>query len=197
MTADLFPSGDGLPQPAALLLVEPRSISLAQHMDEVECICDTIESLGDGDLQDEARDELSRRLLDAIAGTKRKVDNCSAALAMYEHAAEAAAKEEKRLRDRREFLDKQKSRLEDYVMATLTASGLKKIEGSTSTLAIRSNPPRVVVDVPASELPFEFVRVAEIPADEADKKRIAEALKRDPASVPGCRLVPSQRLIRS
>jgi hypothetical protein len=179
----------------SLALVPPR-VTLREYIAEVDALIDLVEQLDATDeLTPGVVEQLQHDLCSAVAGTRSKVDNTAKVIAAYEAASAACVIEEKRLKARREFLDRQAARLEDYVLATLAASGLKKIEGNTVTLSSRDNPARVVVDVDVEELPFDYIRTPPIPADEPDKKKIAEALKRG-EEVNGCRLVVTSRLVR-
>lgn len=174
--------------------VAPR-VSLRRHIEGVEAIADTIEGLDDETLSAEDREELSAMLIDAIAGTKRKVDNTSNVLAMYE-ALEAGAKHEKeRLAKRESFYARQIQRLTDYVIATMTASDIPKLEGETSTFALRKNPPSVVIEAGAT-FADEFMVYPEAPAPRPDKDAIKRALKAE-REIAGASLVSSQRLVRS
>lgn len=182
----------------SLALVPPR-ISLREHIAEVDALIELVESLDESnaaELSPGVVEQLQRDLISALAGTKQKVDNTARVLADFETGIAAAKAEEKRLKARAEYLERQKDRLEQYVLATLEASGLKKIDGHTSTLAARTNPAKVVVDVEVEDLPFDYIRTPPIPRDEPDKKKIAEALKRG-EEIPGCHLIQTTRLVRS
>jgi Siphovirus Gp157 len=172
----------------------PR-VSLRRHIEGVEAIADTIEGLDDETLSAEERDELSAMLIGAIAGTKRKVDNTSNVLAMYE-ALEAGAKAEKeRLAKRESFYARQIERLTDYVIATMTASDILKLEGETSTFALRKNPPSVVIEAGAT-FAYEFMVYPEAPAPRPDKDAIKRALKAK-REIAGASLQSTMRLVRS
>jgi len=172
----------------------PR-VSLRAHIEGVEGIADTIEGLDDETLSAEERDELSAMLIAAIAGTKRKVDNTSNVLAMYE-ALEAGAKAEKeRLAKREAFYARQIERLTDYVIATMTTSNLPKLEGETSTFALRKNPPSVVIEAGAT-FSHEFTAYPDAPPPRPDKDAIKRALKAGRA-IEGASLQATMRLVRS
>jgi Siphovirus Gp157 len=118
-------------------------------------------------------------------------------LAAFEAAEMAAAAEMKRLAARKDRLVRQRERLEGYVIGVLTAAGVKKFDGFTSTLTAQANPASVVIEV-AAMLPAEFLRQPKpMPPDPApDKVAIKAALGRG-EFVPGCRLAQTVRLVRS
>ncbi len=177
----------------------PAKRTLGEHIASVEWIADQVELLGDETLDDARRDALAAALIAELAGTRAKTDRVSATLAMFESMAAAAAAEKVRLAKRETWFSAAHERLAGYCLAVMEASGLDKLEGETSTLQRRRNPPRVHIDCEQS-IPWAFFRLP-VPAPEPeaapDKKAIAEALKADPASVPGARLVQSARLVRS
>jgi hypothetical protein len=184
--------------PASLSLVPARKHSLVEHLSDVEAIQTTLESLDDDAMGPEAREDLERMLMEAIAGTRVKVDRTAAILSVFETATAAATAEAVRLKARAEYFERQRKRLETYVLAVMSASGLKKLDGATSTLASRNNPASVVID-DESRIPWDFFRVPEPrpdPPPAPDKKLIAQALRAGSA-VEGARLVASQRLVRS
>jgi hypothetical protein len=193
---DLFADQPEQPEAPALEIVPRRT--LRGHVATVEFIADSIEALDDDSLTPERRDELSAALIAELAGTRAKVDRVASVLAMFEHLAQAAGAEAKRLEKRAEYFSRQAARLTDYVLAVLEASQLKKLEGETSTLARRLSPPAVLID-DENLIPREFMRHAPQPPPPPavpDKVRIAGALKAK-RDVPGARLVQRARLVRS
>jgi len=172
----------------------PR-ISLRAHIDGVEAICDTIEGLDDETLSDEEKLELSTMLIAAIAGTKAKVDNTSNVMAMYEGLEASAKREKERLAKREAWAARQLERLTDYVVATMTASNLAKLEGETSTFALRKNPASIVIEAGAT-MPHEFMAYPDAPPPRPDKDAIKRALKAG-RSIAGASLVATNRLVRT
>jgi hypothetical protein len=169
--------------------------TLASHLEGVDYILDTIESMDDESLDDEARDELSKMLVVELAGTRAKVDNVSAALATWEGLEASATAEIARLEARRTRFTRMRERLELHVLAVLEASSLAKIEGNIATLTRRVNPPSVRIDEPAA-IPFDYMRTPPRPAPVADKALIKSAILAG-ETVAGCSLVRSARLVRS
>jgi chromosome segregation ATPase len=187
---------------ATLAVVPPRDReaegarrTLAEHLSGVDAIIDTIEGLDDESLDEAARNELSAMLIAELAGTRRKVDNVSAALATWESLEASASREIERLTNRRNRFARLRERLEDYTLALMEASKLPKLEGDISTFARRMNPPSVRID-DAAAVPGAFLRTPPVPAPVPDKTAIAKALKAGDA-VDGCSLQQTARLVRS
>jgi Siphovirus Gp157 len=178
------------PQPAP-----PVRQSLGAHVSGVDFIVDAIEQLLESDeMTPELQNELGTRLVEAIAGTKAKVDATAAVLAMYEGVEAATAKEITRLQERATRYKRRREHLELYVLAVLETSKLPRIDGQTSALILRKNPPRCIVDEGAN-LPEHLMRQPPTPAPVPAKDLIKRALVAGEA-VPGCRLEHSNRLVR-
>jgi hypothetical protein len=178
--------------------IAARRRSLREHVEGVEAIADAIEQLDDEALSQEARDELSAALIEALAGTRKKVDAVASTLALFESLRIAAATERDRLARRVDFYARQSERLEIFVLAILSASKLTRLDGETSTLMRRLNPPGVVID-DESAIPMEFLRWPPVPPEPPpvpDKATIKKAILSGHA-VEGCRLERSVRLVRS
>ncbi len=175
----------------------PQRHTLVDHMADVDAILDTLAGLDDETLTDEARDELSAMLNRAVSGTKAKIDSTARVLANLE-AAEAAAKAEAaRLDARAKYFSRQQERLTDYLKAVMTASNLTRLEGHTSGIALRLNPPAVVPDASvAGPLAPEFVRPPKPMPWEIDKNSIKAAIGAG-REVPGFATARASRLVRS
>ncbi len=185
---------------APALSLIPKRMSLWEHVQDVDAIADLVFALDDaGSMTPEAEEQLQHALIRANAGTKAKVDRTASVLASFEAAEAFASAEAERLAKRAATFRRSRERLTDYVLATLDASKLDKLEGDTSTLARRKNPAKVIVD-DETAIPIDFLRFPDEPPPPPpvpDKAAIAKALKLDPASVPGARLVQTFRLVRS
>lgn len=173
----------------------PAKPSLRALVAGVDAIAETIEALDDDQMSPAMRDALSEQLVAALAGTKKKVDSTNAVLAMFEALESAAKLERDRLEKRAEYYARQTARLETFVLAVLEASKLDKIDGETSTLTRRKNPPAVQID-DATAIEQEFLKYAPAPPPTPDKAAIARALKAH-RDVAGARLTQSVRLVRS
>ncbi len=180
----------------ASLAVVPSRRPLYEQIAETDEIAAIIEALDEAnELTAERFDELSRELIAKIAGTRAKIDQTCAVLAQFEQAAEAAAAEAERLNERRKYFDRQRERLEAYVIATLEASKLTRLDGDTSAVSLRLNPARVVIDE-GTQLGGDYLRIPAIPGPEPDRSAIKAALSAG-VEVPGCRLERAKRLVRS
>lgn len=169
--------------------------SLYDRVQELELIVSTLDSLDDDELSPGAREQLEIDLVRSLAGTREKIDRTASVLAAMEAASAAAAKEIDRLQARKKRIEAQYARLESYVIGVLQAADVPKFDGHTSTLAIRTNPARVVIDT-EEWLDIDMLRFPPTPEPEPNKSLIMAALKRG-ESVPGCRLASSVRLVRS
>jgi Siphovirus Gp157 len=181
---------------APALALVPKRFSLYEHVRDVEGIADLVEALdAAGELTPQTQEQLEHALCAAIAGTKEKIDRTTCVLAQFE-AAEAAAKTERdRLDVRAKYFARQRERLEDYCMAVLTASKLPRIDGNTSSISVRKNPAKLVID-DAMEIPWEYMTLPEPPPAEPDNAAIKAALKNG-VEVSGARLVQTSRMVRS
>lgn len=187
------------PSPSPLPSPSPRPLSLRAHIDTVDALAEAIERLDDEALDPAQHEAIAEQLVDAIGGTRGKVDRTCCVLAMFEHLEAAAKAEEDRLAKRAAYFHRQRERLEKYVLGIMASAELPRIDGETASLQRKLNPPGVVID-DANAIPWEFMRLPEAPPPPdavPDKKAIAAALKADPASVPGCRLNQTARLVRS
>lgn len=180
------------PEPAVVLAAPKRS--LGDHIKGVERIAQYIQALDPDDLSADAYAELSALLIGELAGTREKVDNVGRALHMFESIEASAKRERERLEKREQWAARQAERLTEYVLAVLDASNIPKLDGETSTLTARKNPPAVQIDEPAA-VPGEYMRTPRPPAA-PDKTLIKNALLAG-IDVPGCRLEQRRRLVRS
>jgi hypothetical protein len=190
--------GDPNPEASApALTIVPKRITLRAHIEGVDAILATIGDLDDDELTPEAKDELSAMLISALAGTKKKVDATAGAMARLEHQLEADKAERDRLAKRVHRDERQLERITDYVLAVLEASHLDAIEGETSTLKRRANPPGIVNDTSvAGPLAREFVREPKPAPWAEDKTAIKVAIKAG-RIVPGFACASAMRLVRS
>ena len=175
-----------------------RKKSLAEHVDDVETICDTLESLDADDLDEAGREELAARLMVAIAGTKAKIDSTCKVLANYESDEASMKAEEERLAVRRKRFARRRERLESYVLRVMSEAGQTVMEGYLSTLTAKKNPSKLTI-LDQSLIPAEYFRTPEPPPPPApvpDNTLIKNALKAK-KDVPGCRLDQGKRLERS
>lgn len=146
--------------------------------------------------------ESERELLEAVAAAEsgdetalaviphyiehslEKRDRVATALRIYDQQAAFCDEEIKRLKERKERAQKGKQRLTEHVMRVMQQLDIERIEGKTSTLCIRRNPPSVVIE-DESKIPqeYKFIRQTEV----VDKDGIRKALKAG-VDVPGADL---------
>ncbi|KQP36104.1 siphovirus Gp157 family protein [Pseudorhodoferax sp. Leaf274] len=137
-----------------------------------QTIADTLEGLG-GDLQVKAQNVVFfARNLEAMA--------------------EAIKKAEGEMAKRRKAMENRSAGLLRYVLDSMQAAGVTKIECPHFRLSVRDNPGAVDVFEPEL-LPAQFMVRPELPPPAPDKKAISAALKAGD-DVPGARLTAGKRL---
>jgi hypothetical protein len=181
---------------AAALTLVPARHSLVEYIGDVEAIISTLDTLDD--LADtDSIDELSRMLVDAISGTKAKIDSSCRVLASFDSAEAAAKAERDRLDARAKYFARQRERLEAYLLRALSLAGVPKMDGNTSSIAVRLNPASTVPDATvAGPLAPEFVRPPKPSPWEPDKTAIKGAIAAG-REVPGWSTSRAAKLVRS
>lgn len=145
---------------------------LAERHDGERVIADTLESLsGPFDEQLENLAKMVRNLESAAGGVQKTVESLQARHAALERAAE---------RGRR------------LILALMQAAGRERATTALFSLAIKKNPPFVVIDQEAA-LPPAYLSHHEAPPPTPDKKAIANALKAG-IPVPGAHSEQGVRL---
>lgn len=158
------------------------SATLYEIEDELVTLIDTL----DGVPADEEgiRAEIEKAILLAIHAEIKKVDRISHMLSHFEFQAELAATETKRLQTRKKAFERSVKTLEDYVCKAMLMAGVRKLEGDTTTLALRVAPASVLIsDFDAIPGQYKEIRTEVLISKDAVKK----ALKTG-AEVPGARL---------
>jgi hypothetical protein len=143
---------------------------------------------------DEQRVECQAEIERYVDAQIHKVDSFCRFLSHLDSQVDLAEKEIKRLKLREMAFTNLQERLEKYAIFVLQRNNLKKLEGDTATLTLRTNTPAVEVD-DLSAVPPEFKTIKQevVP----DKRAIKAAIKSG-ESVPGAHLAePSVSLIRS
>jgi chromosome segregation ATPase len=169
--------------------------SLGDRVSRVEFIADCIERMDDAEMDDATRESLTAELISELAGTRAKTDAVAATLAMFESLEAASEREMERLCKRVERYQRQRERLEHYVTVVMTTSKLDKLEGETSTLTLRKNPPAIQI-ADGATIPHEFLYFPEAPPPRADKGALKKALKAG-RKIAGVKLESATRLVRS
>lgn len=133
---------------------------------------------------------------DTLEGLSGELEVKATNVAMFcrnlEASAEAIKNAEAQMAARRKAIENRAARIRQYLKENMERTGILKIEGPHFALAIKKNPPAVVVD-PSQVIPDEFYNQPPPPAPVLDKKRVAEALKAG-KDIPGCKLEQGTRL---
>jgi hypothetical protein len=93
---------------------------------QIECILE--------DNGGELTDELAELLTDTELSLKQKADGYRAVMAKFDHKADAADKEIKRLQDIKKAAKNAKERLKEYILGVMGAFGIKKLEGELCSM---------------------------------------------------------------
>lgn len=122
----------------------------------------------------------------------RKVDSFNGYVTAAESRIAMLAAEEKRLADARRNLQNKVDRLNAYAIAILQKNNWEKLEGDTSAIGLKKNPPAVVIDN-AEVIPPRFVTIRQ--ETNIDKNALKAALKC--GEIPGAHLEQKIALKRS
>lgn len=121
-----------------------------------------------------------------------KATNVAAFCRNLEASADAIKQAETQMAARRKAIENRASRIREYLKANMERTGITEIASPHFKLAIRKNPPSVVIDA-ESQIPESFMVAPEPPKPYPDKKLIAKAIK-EGAEVPGAHLEQGTRL---
>lgn len=143
---------------------------------------------------EEQRLECEGDLYRAVEDQVRKVDDFARFLVHLESQAILASQEIERLKVRRNRFLSRAERLEQYAIRIMRSLEVRKLEGRTASLTLRTNQPAVHID---DELAVPTIYLATKIETHPDKRAIKAALDRG-ETVPGAHLAePSVSLIRS
>lgn len=135
-------------------------------------------------------------IADTLEGLQGEMEVKAINVAMFARNLEATSEQiklaESQMSARRTAIENRAKRIRDYLKMNMERTGITKIESPYFKIAIRDNPPAVVIDA-ASQIPDAFMRQPEPPPAVPDKKLIAEALKAGNA-VAGCHLERGTRI---
>lgn len=161
--------------------------SLTEQLRELQALADS-----DADIPD----EVLRDTLEGLEGAVEvKASNVARFVRNQESLADAIEGAAKQMRERAARVRRRTDSMRLYLLANMTGAGITRIENAELVLAIRKNPPSVVID-DESAVPDGFKALPPPPpppVPHVDKKRVADAIKAG-ASVPGCHLEQGQRL---
>lgn len=145
-------------------------------------------------LQDlELDDQTIADTLEGMAGElTTKATNVACVVRNLESFAEQIKQAEEAMAKRRKALENRAAAVRRYLMDNMQACNITKIESPFFIVAIRDNPPAVVIDDPG-QIPCNLYNYPEAPPPTPDKKAIAAALKSG-EDVPGAHLERGKRL---
>lgn len=133
---------------------------------------------------------------DTLEGLSGALEVKATNVAMFarnlEASAEAIKAAEAQMAARRKSIENRAQAVRDYLKAQMERTGIKEIASPYFKLAIRTNPPAVVIDA-LGQIPEYFMKMPEPPPPSPDKKGIAAAIKAG-KEVPGAHLEQSTRL---
>lgn len=131
--------------------------------------------------------------LEAVEGElNEKAVNVAKVARNIDAAAAAVRQAGKDMLDRAARMEKRAESIRQYLLMNMLFSGITKIECPQFVIAVKHNPPAVVID-DEKFIPAEYLTQPEPPAPRPDKMKIRDALKAG-EDVPGCRLVQSDRV---
>lgn len=129
--------------------------------------------------------------LEGLAGSLEvKATNVAYFVRNLEATAEQIKAAEGQMADRRKAMENRAARIRDYLKTNMEIAGITEISCPHFRLAIRKNPPSVVIDA-ESQIPADYMTVPVAPPPAPDKKLIAQALK-DGFAVAGAHLETSR-----
>lgn len=121
-----------------------------------------------------------------------KIEDYGFVIRNMEAFSEAIKAEEKRLSERRKTQEAKVERIKAWLLENMQICNIQKIECPAFTIAVRTNPPKVVIEN-ESDIPEQFMVTPEPPPAAPDKKLIATTIKSG-QDVAGCHLEQSQRI---
>ncbi|KAG0186340.1 hypothetical protein DFQ28_008028 [Apophysomyces sp. BC1034] len=131
--------------------------------------------------------------LESISGDlTAKAQNVAFVIRNLETSAEQIKAAIEQMQARAQAYARRAERIKEYLLQNMLMSGVQKLECPYFRLAVRENPPKVVID-DERQIPMAYMTDPPPPQPKPDKKRIAQAIK-DGGDVPGCRLERGNRL---
>jgi hypothetical protein len=142
---------------------------------------------------EEIPEDVLRDTLEALSGElEMKATNVAMFCQNLDTFAANCDEAAKRMKERATKIKRKADQVRGYLQTMMEAAQITKIEAPEFTLAIRKNPPSLVI-VPDAKIPDEFMVKPPVPAPYPDKTAIKEAIKAG-RKVDGCRLEQGQRL---
>lgn len=147
------------------------------------------EQLADLDLPD----DVVRDTLESISGDlEAKSVNVASFVRNLEASADQIKEAEASMAARRKAIEKRAANVRQYLLDNMVAAGISKIECPYFKLAVRENPPSVVINEPGL-IPASYMTDPPPPPPAPDKTLIKKAIQ-DGFEVPGAHLTRGKRL---
>lgn len=133
--------------------------------------------------------EVVEAALEEVEGSfDDKAENIVKLIKSIEADVKGYKEEETRLSTRRKTSENKVKGLKDYLEGSMIALDKKDIKGKIFTLAIKKNPPSIIID-DFNILPMEYKKIEE----KEDKKKIKESIDNG-IEVPGARIEQKESL---
>lgn len=141
-------------------------------------------------------DEVLRDTLEGLQGELQiKATNVAMFVRNQEALADAIDAAAKTMKERAARVRRRADSVTAYLLGNMMAAGVTRIESPQLVLAVKKNPPAVIVEsvdtIPAAY--FDTDPPPPPPPPKLNKKRVADAIKGG-TDVPGCRLEQGHRL---
>jgi hypothetical protein len=138
-------------------------------------------------------EEVVRDTLESISGDlEAKAISVAQFVRNLEASAEQIKLAEKAMADRRKAIETRADNVRRYLLDNMVMADIQKIECPFFKLAVRDNPPSVVID-DERQIPVNYMTDPEPPPPAPDKKLIKKAIE-DGFEVPGAHLARGKRL---
>lgn len=138
-------------------------------------------------------EEVVRDTLESISGDLEvKAVNVASFVRNLEASAAQIKEAEQQMANRRRAIEKRAESVREYLLNNMIHAGVSKIECPYFKLAVRDNPPAVVIDEPAL-IPLGYMTEPVAPPPAPDKAMIKKAIN-DGFEVPGAHLARGKRL---
>ncbi len=152
--------------------------------DEIQQLEDAISAIADDEkLTEEEREtklqSTFEQWLETGESFKSKAEQVARYIKHQEALSEARKAEARRIRELANQAENGAARLRKYLIDQMIRSDIKKIDGVAVKIGLRKKQPAVLLNVPAEELPAEYVKVTHKP----DLTRIKALLKADTEGV--------------
>lgn len=129
--------------------------------------------------------------LEGMAGDLEvKATNVAMFIRNLESLADQIKQAEATMSARRKALETRADHIREYLLSNMQRTGITKIDSPYLHIALRNNPPSVIVDDP-SLIPARYMRQAPPPPPVPDKKEISAGLKFG-EKIPGVHLEVKQ-----